>query len=311
MLFREAATEWIAEKKNFIKESTCALYKYELEQYIFPVIGAYKIDSVTEAMIQAAVLRWQQVKNKRGKKLKQSTVQNLVVLTKQILKYAMKRNYILPINMDIHYVNDPDTGKKNKVFDDAELTKLISAARLELTPETLGILLCINSGLRIGEVCALVWSDFDLEQGILHISKTLQRIYTTSEVTGKKTQICISLPKTRSSIRDIPITRQLCEAIRKVSDGHPEHYLLTNSEHYLEPRIYRKHYELFLQKNGIKKYNFHCLRHTFATRCIAHGLNYKVVSELLGHSTINITLNMYVHPQMSEKRKCIETIYME
>mgnify|MGYP004628665289 FL=1 len=311
MLFKETATEWIMKKKNYIKESTYSLYRYEMEQYIFPMIGNLEIADITEQLVQEAVLQWQKEQNAQGHLLKQSTVQNLVVLTKQVIKYAIKQNYLLPIKIDIHYANESIVCNKEKVFDDAELIKLITAARTNLTPETLGILLCVNSGLRIGEICALVWGDFDLEQGILHVSKTLQRIYTSSPESGQKSHVCISLPKTKSSIRDIPLTQQLCAAIRSISDRQPNHYMLTNSDRYMEPRIYRKHYDLFLQKNGIKKHNFHCLRHTFATRCIANGLNYKVVSELLGHSTINITLNMYVHPQMSEKRKCIETIYIE
>lgn len=87
-------------------------------------------------------------------------------------------------------------------------------------------------------------------------------------------------------------------------------YILTNSNKYMEPRAIRKYYNNFLLKLLIQPINFHCLRHTFATRCIENGANYKTVSELLGHSSINTTLNLYVPPPISEKRKCVELIHV-
>jgi len=159
--------------------------------------------------------------------------------------------------------------------------------------------------LRIGELCALRWEDFDFKNGVIHISKTLQRVYDPNST--PKTKIVISSPKTLTSNRDIPLSLKMTEFISKL-EINKMGYVLTNEDKYMEPRTFRKFYTHFLERHGIVTLNVHCLRHTFATRCIENGGDYKSVSEILGHTTINTTLNMYVHPQLEEKRKCVELI---
>lgn len=302
MLFMELATEWLTGKRNYIKESTYALYQYEIENYLFPAIGNLDITGINEQVLQESVLNWQY----GGHAMKKSTVQNLVILMKQIVKYAMKKGYMKQSEIVIRYAPQNKIQRSRKILEETEQLQLINAILSDLTPETLGILLCINSGLRIGELCALKWSDVNTNEQVLHVTKTMQRIYIKNA--NPKSYVVISSPKTESSIRDIPLSCKMCELIIEIADMNPQHYILTNSEHYIEPRTYRKHYESFLNMQGISYIKFHSLRHTFATKCIESGADYKVVSEILGHSTINTTLNMYVHPQMSEKRKCIESI---
>lgn len=306
MLFRDVASEWLAGKKNYIKESTFALYQYEIDNYLLPAIGCLNIVELNEQVLQNAVLDWQYGDKELGHTKKKSTVQNLVILIKQIVKYATKKGYMEQSEIVIRYAPQRPIKQCRKIMEDMDQMRLIDAILSDLTTETLGILLCINSGLRIGELCALKWGDINTAERVLHVTKTMQRIY--SKYSNPKSYVTITSPKTESSIRDIPLSKKMCELIAKIADMNPRHYILTNSERYIEPRTYRKHYESFLNLQGISYIKFHSLRHTFATKCIESGADYKVVSEMLGHSTINTTLNMYVHPQMSEKRKCIEQI---
>ena len=308
MKFEDVVKIWLKEKSYYIKESTYALYSYELNNYILPVLGTVEMADLTEEVIQQTVYSWQRDGGNHGTPLKKSTAQNLVTLIKQILKYAVKKKMIKEYLVDIHFVPS-QSSNKCMVFNREEQTCMINAALQEGSYKSFGIILCINCGLRIGELCALRWSDINIRKKTVNISKTIQRISYAQG--AEKTHLVITTPKTQTSIREIPLAERLSELIEKMPDLNPEGFVLTNTETPLEPRTYRKYYERFICRNQLPKLNFHCLRHTFATRCIENGADCKTVSELLGHSTINTTMNMYVHPLLEEKRKCVELISWE
>lgn len=308
MTFQNVLEMWLNEKKEYIKESTYAHYHFEAANYVSPLLGALQLEDVTEERIQNTVLIWQGKGMENGRPLKKSTVQNLVTLVKQVLRYAVRKEYIKSSVIEIHFA-PYYMEKKQKVFNSNEQSKLVQAVLDDLNCKTFGILLCLNSGLRIGELCALKWSDIDLCNGLLHVTKTLQRIYGKNG--ENKTEIIITAPKTSSSIREIPLSKRVLSIIKAFHSESSSNYVLTNTEHYMEPRTFQRFFKMFLHKNGIRELHFHCLRHTFATRCIECGADYKTVSEILGHATITTTLNMYVHPQMEEKRKCVELVEWE
>ena len=173
----------------------------------------------------------------------------------------------------------------------------------------LGIYICLCAGLRIGEVCALVWDDIDVETGIINISKTIQRIYVI-EGAEKHTEVIIDTPKSKNSIRVIPIAKDLMKMIKpfkKVVNG--SFYVLTNSSHPTEPRTYRNYYKRLMKELDMPKLKFHGLRHSFATRCIESKCDYKTLSVLLGHSKISTTLDLYVHPNFEQKQQCVEQMF--
>jgi integrase len=177
------------------------------------------------------------------------------------------------------------------------------------TFSNIGIYICLSAGLRIGEVCALTWDDLDIEQGVINVSKTIQRIYIV-EKTEKKTELIIDTPKSKNSIREIPMSKELLQMvkpIKKVVNG--SFYLLTNSTSPTEPRTYRNYYKNLMNQLEIPVLKFHGLRHSFATRCIESNCDYKTVSVLLGHSNISTTLNLYVHPNIEQKKRCIEQMF--
>ncbi len=144
------------------------------------------------------------------------------------------------------------------------------------------------SGLRIGELCALTWNDIDFENSVVHVSKTLQRIADDSK--DSKTRLTITTPKSKTSIREIPLPSFVMDVLKQNKGCG---YILSCSSKPVEPRTLQNRFKTVLKNCGIHNANFHLLRHTYATVCIESGFDAKTVSELLGHSNVNITLNRY------------------
>ena len=171
----------------------------------------------------------------------------------------------------------------------------------------IGILLCLYTGLRVGELCALRWEDVNLTEQTLSVRNTIQRVQNLSN-TGSRTKIIITPPKSICSQRVIPLPAQLNVMLaeyRRVSTG----YVLTNSDaRFVEPRTMQNHFKRALKDCGIKPANFHALRHTFATRCVELGFDVKSLSEILGHTSVNITMNRYVHPSMALKKENMQRL---
>jgi integrase len=199
----------------------------------------------------------------------------------------------------------PSSTQKVEVFTSAELAKLVDATMMRPSSKNTGILLALYSGLRIGELCALQWKDIDFERGTLTVSKTIQRIYIKELAGGTTAKIIITPPKTRSSVREIPLASAVIPLLREHVKSS-EWYLVTGMDTFLEPRSYRSYYGRFLRRAGIAHSSFHKLRHTFATQLIENGADVKTVSDLLGHSSVKTTLDLYVHPRLEQKRKCVE-----
>ncbi len=303
MTFETLALEWYEKKKIYLKESTAAFYFFELQKYILPDLGKINVKDLTEEMIQKNVCKWQTEGSNHGRTIKKSTISNLIMLIRQIIKYGIKKNIILPFEPEISYL--PETIEtKLKTFTDMEQSEIINAVISDLSFKSFGILLSLSTGIRIGELCALRWNNFDNVQNTIIIQNTLQRVYDKNM--QPPTRIITGNPKTAKSVRFIPLSKKLQEILGQLPSINCDGYVLTNNLTFMEPRTFRRFYKNFLQKHNIKYLNFHCLRHSFATRLIQNGADYKCVSELLGHASINTTLNMYVHPDLKQKRHCIE-----
>ena len=304
--YKDWIWEWLSFKKNYIKESTYANYSNIITNHIVPELGNYLLHKLNNKIIQNFLLD----KSKNGRLdntggLSSKTIRDITAIIKSSLKSAFKENLIPNLSLDFIY---PKITQKDKIYtlskhNQESLTNYILENQ---SIKTLGILLTLYSGIRIGELCALQWKDIDFKNNILHINKTLQRVYINdTEIHSSK--IVITEPKTHNAERDIPISKEFANELKKYKT-EPDHYLLSCSNKWIEPRTYRRFFERISKKANIERINFHGLRHTFATNCIKLGIDYKTVSELLGHATVNITLNLYVHPQMSQKKKCINLV---
>lgn len=306
MKFEIIALEWFENHRKYLKESTQAYYLFEIQNYILPEFGEIEIENLNEEMVQKTIYKWQTEGNKHGNIIKKSTISNIVMLIKQIIKYAIKKRLLSPFELEISYIPE-EQECKNKTFTDEEQNLIIEAVISDLSFRSFGILFSLNTGIRIGELCALHWSDIDYVQNTVMIQNTLQRVYNRN--TQPKSKIIIGRPKTIKSTRYIPLSEKLQIVIQKLPSINYNGYILTNNSSFMEPRTFRRFYTNFLIKHNIQYLNFHCIRHSFATRLIENGADYKCVSELLGHTSINTTMNMYVHPNLKQKRNCIELFY--
>ncbi len=304
---KDWAIEWLNYKRDFVKESTYANYANVVYNHLIPDLGNIYLQDITHNELQKYILdklKSGRVINDRG--LSEKTVKDIMMILKSCLKFAMNEEKMSQINLDFIY---PKNHKKQKIYvlTKREQRKITEYALNNLNPRNVGILISLYSGIRIGELCALKWSDIDFKNNIIRINKTLQRIYLKN-VNGITSKVVVSSPKTIHSNRDIPMNRDFA-AIIKPLKLNSKCYVLSSTMEGIEPRAYRKYFNTTLKKLKIKPINFHSLRHTFATNCISLGIDYKTVSELLGHSDISITLNLYVHPNLSQKKKCMNMIW--
>lgn len=306
--YEQWVNEWLLTRKGFIKEATYANYSTAIINQIVPALGGYDVAEITEKKLQETVMFWLSEGRKDGKGgLAEKTVKDLVTIVKLSLKAAAKEKIIIPATIEILYPKT-EKQKKLKVFSKENQIVLAQSIYLDLKPKSAGILFCLHTGVRIGELCAIQWKDIDLENKTVTINKTVQRIFIQQTDGTSYTKLVITTPKTKASNRVIPLSATIYPILRKMQPNDPNAYLLTNTEKYLEPRTYRGFYDRFIKKLELEHINFHGLRHTFATRLIESGADYKTVSELLGHASVMMTLNLYVHPQMEQKRKAVELI---
>lgn len=169
--------------------------------------------------------------------------------------------------------------------------KIISYIQENFTFKNFGIYICLSTGMRIGEICGLKWGDIDIEKGIIKIRRTIQRIYVIDEG-HKHTELITDTPKTKNSLRDIPISSELLKMIKSLKKlVNDNYFVITNELKPTEPRTYRNYYKRFLKRLNIEDMKFHGLRHSFATRCIESKCDYKTVSVILGHSNISTTVD--------------------
>ncbi|MBO5156783.1 MAG: site-specific integrase [Prevotella sp.] len=297
---REIAVAWKEYKLPYVKQSTMAAYVLILENHIIPCFG--DSDSLHEKEVQAFVLQ----KLEKGLSIK--SVKDILIVLKMVMKFGVKNEWMNYYEWDIKYPTT-SASKELEVLSVAHHRAILNYIQSHFTFTGLGIYISLSTGLRIGEICALKWSDVNVADGTITVSRTIERIYII-EGEKKHTELVINTPKTQNSCRAIPMSKELLAMIKPLKKVvNDDFYVLTNDEHPTEPRTYRNYYNKLMAKLGIPKLKYHGLRHSFATRCIEAGCDYKTVSVLLGHSNISTTLNLYVHPNMEQKKRCISKMF--
>ena len=306
ILYKDWIYTWLLEKKDYIKESTYANYSNNIFNHIIPKLGNYYLNELNHKVIQDFLLEL----SKNGRKdntggLAEKTIKDITIIIKGSIKKGINEDKIKHIELTFNY---PKDNKENKLYvlTKREQNKITSYVLENINSRNIGLLISLYSGIRIGELCALRWEDIDFKKNCVTINKTIQRVYIKDK-NKNISKVIITTPKTKNANREIPINKDFLEILKKVKSDK-EHYILTGNEKYIEPRTYRKYFNKVLDELKIKHFNFHSLRHTFATNCISLGVDYKTVSELLGHANVNITLNLYVHPRYSQKKKCIDLV---
>lgn len=291
---------WKIDKKQYVKKSSFSAYTLLIENHLLPNFGN-KI-AIEEADVQSFVFQ----KLETG--LSHKTIKDILIVLKMILKFGAKNKWLKYTPFDIQFPTERE--KHNiEVLTKTDQKKIMNYIQEHFTFRNLGVYICLSAGMRIGEVCALTWEDIDTDNGIISVNRTIQRIYVIEDGI-RRTELILDTPKTKNSIREIPISKDLLRILKPFKKiVNPLFFVLTNDAKPTEPRTYRSYYKNLMKELKMPELKFHGLRHSFATRCIESNCDYKTVSVLLGHSNISTTLNLYVHPNMEQKKKAIEQMF--
>lgn len=308
LTFEAVTYQWLSRMKSKIKESTFSLYSFYVYKHLIPDWGKMNIHTLTKQDVTALFDKKITCGKFNGEGLSESSIKTLFYVVQSILNFAFDNQYLNPF--DIPKPSVKAQKAQTCIIHKNEQMTLEAYVISHPTPQSLGILLSLYTGLRIGELCALRWKNVDIKEGYLTVEHTLQRIQINDTSAKTKTKIIMSTPKSQSSCRTVPLSQQLIEILSQYYPECPEDaFFLTGKEqHFLEPRSYTAYFHSILKKCGLRKINFHACRHTFATRCIESGIDPKTVSELLGHTTVTMTLNKYVHSNLELQRKAVEKL---
>lgn len=299
---------WLENSKMRIRESSYVKYVNILQKHILPEMGQVRVRRITTERVERFV-QYQLSNGKLSGKggLSEKTVKDMVVVLKSICRYGEQMGVPAPCCFELIRVRQ--NSKELQILDKQEQRKLESFLLEDNSLKKTGVLLSLYMGLRVGEVCALKKSNILYKEKILQVRCTMQRIQNFDEGQKKKTKIIITEPKSNCSVRDIPIPAFLMKRLEQLQEASENAYILTgDEEEFIEPRQLENIFQKYLKECQLERMNYHILRHTFATRCIEEGFDVKSLSEILGHASVNITLNRYVHSSMEQKRKCMEKL---
>ena len=306
MKYKEWLNEWL---KNYVKPTlktrTYERYKIIVEKHLYDSLGDYELDNLSARVIQCYITDLMECGNKINQKgLSVNSVNGVITVIKSTLNLA----FVLGLCKE--YVGDKIKRPKaqSKViscFSFAEQKLIEKAVREDKRYKLYGIIICLYTGLRIGEVLALEWSDIDFDKELLVVNKAC---YDGKDENGK---LCLitDTPKTPTSRREIPLPKQLLSELKKLNKKVKGVKVITNNDgKAISIRSYQRTFELLLKKIHISKKGFHSLRHTFATRALECGMDVKTLSEVLGHKNPTITLSRYVHSLFDHKKDMMNKV---
>lgn len=303
--FEGISSEWLLSLKPQIKASSVAKYTNILKSYLNPHFGDESICVIARGDVMLYSRELLTSGGVKSNGLAPKTVNSIISVMKGIFEYAEREKYLKVA--DIRDISVKQPQKPMRILSMSEQQRLSRCLCDDPTPCHLGILLCLYTGLRIGEICAMKWEDICIDERYLYVHQSMQRIQTNDSTKGK-TEVVILPPKSDCSIRHIPIPHEILQLLlpaQKQGDA----FLLTGMVHsFIEPRCMENHFKAIAKECDIQDVTFHALRHTFATRCVELGFDIKSLSEILGHASVNITLNRYVHPSMELKQKNMDML---
>lgn len=288
---------WFDAIKLRVKESTYTSYYIKYEKHILLSFGNLRYDELSSDKLNSFVYE------KRRSGLSDKYISDIIGVIKSACRYASER-FGYADNSKYLVIAKAKSPEK-EILNKTEQTILRDYLSSNPTASNVGILLSMATGIRIGELCALKWSDIDLDKKVITVRHTLQRI---KDIFGSKaTKLIITNPKSNSSAREIPIPEFIIPILKRL-ETVSENFLLSGTEKITEPRTLQYRFKSILKRLNIPYVSFHSLRHQFATDCIALGFDVKTLSEILGHSSVEVTLNRYVHSSFERKAECMKLL---
>lgn len=305
MTITEVFKYWAKGKQRQVKESSFSNYYHHYIRHILPNFGSMDVASIDKHIVRDFVYKQLEVNASK-------TVKDILILLKMIMKYAAEEFDIAIHSLEWGIVWPSSNIENHKIerYTPKQVRMILDYAFENPSNAALATIIALTTGMRIGEICALKFSDIDLANGIIHITRTVERIMCVpreGETVEKKTKIIESSPKTKSSRRDVPMTPKLKKLIKAfMSVARPDYYVASGNNKLCEPRILRCQSARLVRRSGVETVlKFHAFRHTFASTLIEQKIDPKTVSSILGHSDVSITLNLYVHPSDDAKKNAV------
>jgi len=304
MLFSDILSLWLANNRIKNKGATESKYLNVIETHILPELGGVKMSQLTAPRINSFLLSKKENGriNKTGG-LSESYISTMTLIIDSSVSFAASEQLCEPLRTKIYKPVIPKTKAFALTLEKQQ--QLENYLKMNMDYSKVGVLISLHAGLRIGEICALRWNDIDLRARVLHVRHTVSRI-RNDEPEGTKYKMIIETPKTEASIRDIPLTPYLTTVLSILKKASQTPFVISLSDSFVNPRTFENRYKKMLKECKLEVFNYHVLRHTFATRCIESGMDLKSLSEILGHSDISFTMKKYVHPSLEIKRVQIE-----
>lgn len=310
----ELGEQWLQYIFFHVKYSTYAQYERIVKVHISSYFYNVKANELSFEILQQYTQYLSTSGNKKKKcGLSPKTINDILLVLKAMLNYLSlfdTKKFQFP---SIQLLRVPS--KSVSVFDEIDYQTLQKYLQKDINLSKLGILICLYTGLRIGEICALQWKNIDLNRELLYVNQTVYRIKNpeitsdTKKSSSSKTKIILSSPKTRNSERKIPLSSQLVKILKQLSSKYDKNvFVLTGINEPMDPRTYQYQYRKHLKECHIPYLNFHSLRHTFSTRCIENGCDIKSLSEMLGHASTSVTLQKYVFSSYAQKKHFIDLL---
>lgn len=298
---RNWMTRWLeSEIAPAVKASSYQTYLAQARNHILPLLGDCYLHLLTTDIVNGFTAQLYH------KGLSAQTIKAIGRLLSGALKRGVEMGF-LSHNPCKTVHGHPSVCNQQRVLSRHEQQLVHTEAQKQ---ENLPVLLALYTGMRLGEICALQWSDIDWENGTIWVNRTVQRIRCAHQNgSTHQTTLWISTPKSAASHRIIPLTASLVQLLHKKAASSTQHtFIFTSNDRPIDPRTVQRHFAKFTTELGLVGVHFHTLRHSFATRLIELGVDTKTVSVLLGHSSVQTTLDFYVHSLLEQQRLAVNKL---
>lgn len=299
MTVKNLLTEWLERcQTERVKTRTYNRYKGIVSMHIAPVLGDRDVSSLCRQDIREFLERKKMTGNIRsGEGLSAASINMILSVLDLAFEYARDMEYIEE-NPCLRVRRARLEPKKIEAFTVEEQKAIEREISRSNGKHLHGVLLCLYTGLRIGELLGLTWDDVDLERGVIRVTKT---VYREKDENGVW-RLFEDTPKTKASNRVIPLPRYITDMLSGDFASAETPYVVENKRgERMSIRSYQYIFEKLTERAGVRKLNFHALRHTFATRAIECGMDIRTVADIMGHKNASITLNRYAHCMLDHK----------